>query len=497
MSAQNRTPSVSGSKRAASPTNAATEMPAQRMRLSEAAAANPLAAVRPRLSPAQRCAADALTLVFGFIEMKELVHAALTCREWYSAAAKDQPRGLSLELEQADQLADLCTSSSPFKTHISRIVFGRRSSSLSFVQLAQLCYLPELAALEVRLNAAGLTRMILEDGWRSALAELQAAFPPTLRELTLVLSTSDHSPASCQLLMEALPVMQQLEGLSLMTSLSAGETADLTLDPLLHLPHLTHLTLDICDLTEEHLWFIKQISTLRYFDSAGGWTADQLSALCRPAHRLQQLQELILRDTVVDETVMAELVCLPSLTSLEPEFLDADAFAFLPRLAHLQRIRVQLRRGSEAAQQAERSARLVSALSACPALADLILTSGECTESFGSQLMQAVPRLRSLAFEDCSLPSLRFLRHAQNLKKLCLLGCRDVRVGHVIGIGAFAAQLECLTVRCCAALRLDEAEQRLLTPPGAFGLPHLLEFNYHSSPDQPDPEAGFLNPDLG
>ena len=91
--------------------------------------------------------------------------------------------------------------------------------------------------------------------------------------------------------------------------------------------------------------------------------------------------------------------------------------------------------------------------------------------------MQAVPRLRSLHLIECSLPSLRFLRHAPKLKELFVFSCKDVRPGHVVGIGAFAPQLEFLSVQDCEGL-LDEAEQQLLTPPGALGLPHLREFDY-------------------
>jgi len=39
-------------------------------------------------------------------------------------------------------------------------------------------------------------------------------------------------------------------------------------------------------------------------------------------------------------------------------------------------------------------------------------------------------------------------------------------------------QLELLTLHCCEGLQLDEVERRLLTPPGALGLPHLREFSY-------------------
>jgi hypothetical protein len=156
----------------------------------------------------------------------------------------------------------------------------------------------------------------------------------------------------------------------------------------------------------------------------------------------------------------------------------ADAFAFLPRFPRLQRLVVYRDSEETAAQQAEDNAMLVSALPACPALTDLTLEYRECSESFGDQLMQAVPRLRSLLLQHCSVPSLRFLRHAPNLIELCLFDCDDVRLGHVIGLGSFAPQLEFLHLEDCAGLQLDEAEQRMLTPPGALGLPHLRTFTY-------------------
>jgi hypothetical protein len=189
-------------------------------------------------------------------------------------------------------------------------------------------------------------------------------------------------------------------------------------------------------------------------------------------------------ETTVDEAAMTELMSLPALTAIESFRLMPSAYAFLPRFPHLKRLRVSLGSGADTPdQQAEHNAMLVSALSACPALTHLHLVIGDCSESLGSQLMQAVPRLRTLAINCCSLPSLRFLRHAPNLKDLYLCCCTEVRPGHVFGLGSVAPQLESLTLEFCDGLQLDEAEQQLLTPPAAatLGLPHLLEFDYYSA----------------
>ena len=128
-----------------------------------------------------------------------------------------------------------------------------------------------------------------------------------------------------------------------------------------------------------------------------------------------------------------------------------------------------------------RQAVLISGVPACTTLTDLAASCGVFTEPFGDQLMKAVPPLRCLRLHCCSVPTLRFLRHAPNLKELSMDSCRDVRPGHVIGLGSFAPQLQRLSLVYCAG-QLDEAERRLLTPPGALGLPQLREFTFVGGP---------------
>jgi hypothetical protein len=189
--------------------------------------------------------------------------------------------------------------------------------------------------------------------------------------------------------------------------------------------------------------------------------------------------------TAVDATAMTHLACLPGLTRLTPLVLLPDAYAHLPRFPQLQRLLVSLKRLLPA-QQAERNALLVSALSACPALTDLTLRHFDCSDSFGIQLMQAVPRLRTLRFHDCSLPALSCLRHAPHVVDLRFEHCKALRLSHVVAIGAFAPQLESLTFEFCDGLQLDEAEVQLLTPPGALGLPRLRGFHYRPFPEESD-----------
>ena len=274
---------MSCGKCADSSANAAEEASAQRMRLnSSAAAADPPSAVRPPLSAAQSCADDPLTLAFGFIELKELAHAGRTCRAWLAAAAKEKPRGLHLWIIRAERLAALCASSLSLKKHISSADCSRSSCTLSLHHLAQMRQLPELTGLGVRLSAADLQRLMDEEGG-AALAAVRAAFPPNLRELALSLPQA-HSAATWQLLLQldALPAMKELEELSLTPA--SEESAALSLEPLLQLPRLTHLTLGINGQTLAQLQIIKQISTLQDFKCFDEWTAAQLSSFCRPPH---------------------------------------------------------------------------------------------------------------------------------------------------------------------------------------------------------------------
>ena len=477
-----RSRSASGSECAASAQSADAQSAAQRARCAEpqrlvqVAADTAAAAAAAQLSPAQRCAGDALALAFEFLELKELAGVTQTCKTWLTAAAKEKPRELTLNFEHGDRLGDLCASRSALRRHIGGISLPGGPTSLQ--QLGCLQSLPSLSSLRVQLCAAELAALVQQQpaaGRDPPLAQLRAAFPPRLRDLTLLI-TDAHSAEARQLLLDALPAMAGLERLSLIPAADkvSVRPALLSLDPLLQLPHLAYLTLFTGGLTVPQLRTVNQIASLRSFDHhRGSWNEDQLAAFCRPPHRLQQLEELNLRKTFVYEEAMAELLCLPALTALEPGFIAPEACAFLPRFPRLQRLRV---RGRFSVMNV-----LISAVIACPTLTDLTLSDGKCPESFGDQLMKAVPRLRSLTFKFCSLPSLRFLRHAPHLKELSLICCRRVRPGHAVGLGSFAPQLERVGLERCDC-PLDEAEVRMLTPPGALGLPQLREFTFVGGP---------------
>ena len=101
--------------------------------------------------------------------------------------------------------------------------------------------LPELTGLEVQLSVPDLTRLMDERG-DGALPTLQAAFPPKLQKLALWLPEA-HSPEECQLLLDALSAMKELEELNILqaSTLEPGYPAALSLKSLQQLPRLTHL----------------------------------------------------------------------------------------------------------------------------------------------------------------------------------------------------------------------------------------------------------------
>jgi hypothetical protein len=255
---------------------------------------------------------------------------------------------------------------------------------------------------------------------------------------------------------------------------------------------------------------VKQMLALRKrWGNEGRWSAEDLRALCHPPHQLQRLEWLNLDHmlTNLDGESLAELAHLSGLTLLLPSNFDPDAFPYLPRFPRLQELRIALWHHVEyepgdlgmgldlepgeseeewdwrfqAARDekiAEVHEPLVQALAGCPALTELTVESGQCSGEFGSRLMRAVPRLRVLHLVESDVKSLAFLRDAPHLVELDLIRCNYVRSGHLVSLGAWAPQLERLCVAECAALQMDEAEQRLITPPDARLMPRLREFAY-------------------
>jgi len=231
-------------------------------------------------------------------------------------------------------------------------------------------------------------------------------------------------------------------------------------------------------LSDRHFAKIKQLPSLRQLSVHGGqWSVAELSDLCSPPHRLQQLQEIDLSRTDVCSAPIAELVKLPGLTNLQPRTLTASALSMLPQLKRLHTIRPN----SDLLHNEVGRSQLCATLRQCASLTCLHLQQviASLSDAALQELVAAVPRLRALLLQECAVPSLRFLSHAPLLEELELTKCtKFVREG-LAELGPLAPQLRVLRVHECKGLRTKEdLLVRLLQPPGSGLLPHLQTFEY-------------------
>jgi hypothetical protein len=421
------------------------------------------------LSPAQRCVPDLVAAAFSFLDLPEVLPAAVSCRAWYTAAGREKPREMQLFNSSPEWLVSLLSSRSPLRRHVSDLILPDEFV-LNPSQLQQLQAFPALTVLDGRSLDVSLQEWTSAD-WRSLL-------PLRLRDLALGIPKS-HTLATRQQIIDALPVMQDLSRLNLgplyRHTADPQLSAQLSLEPLLQLPQLKELIWSIGDLTLPQLAVIKQIETLRCVSTRNSrWTVEQLTFLSQPPHRLDQLEEVQLFETNASSAHMAALIRLPGITRVHAH-MRLDAIRMLPRLSRLQQLAIDLRQ-LEITSDADRET-LHSSMRACSALTWVEVDGGECSEAVGERLLRAAPHLRKLSLSDLTMPSLRFLRHAPSLTDLELFRCRHLRVGHILSLGSLVPQLERLRIFASDQL-LDRTEVQALTPPGAIGLPHLRSFSY-------------------
>jgi hypothetical protein len=378
------------------------------------------------------------------------------------------------------RLTSLLVSRSPLRRHVSELILPEQFA-LTPARLGQLCTLPALTLFQGTLDGS-LQEWTAAD-WRSSL-------PSRLRELVLDIPDSITLTAH-QHLIDALPAIQDLRRLIL--GPSDRHTADpqlsapLLLERLLQLPQLKELIWNIGDLTLSQLAVVKHIRSLRHLSSHyGRWSAEQLSFLSQPPHRLDQLEEVQLFHTDVSSAHMSALFQLPGITRIGcAQQMPLDAFAMLPRLPRLQQLALDLPQLT-VSNDADRET-ILSSLRACSALTDVEIDDGECSEATGERLLRALPHLHKLSIVEASIPSLRFLRYAPSLTALELYGCRDLRAGHILALGSLLPRLERLELFDRGRL-LDEMEARALKPPGAIGLPNLSTFVYDVNSDEEEEE---------
>ena len=415
-----------------------------------------------------------------------------SCRDWHSAAARGPSRDFHLSLDFVC-LASLCSSRcSPLRRNVASVSVLPRGGLMLLDALRLLRLLPSLTGLEATLYADELHWLQLEQGNARALADLKAAFPPQLRTLKLTLPAV-NSPADRQLLLDALPTMTQLEVLALRENNDISSATDpealrsLSLQPLLQLPHLTHLRIGIERLSADQLALVKQISSLRVLQADDiRWNAAQLLELSRPPHRLQQLEEIRTPDddaspwcATLSSAEMASLLHLSGLTALRAHRLCASAFPFLSRFPRLRSLHI--RTNHEPLQRRQETEAAIEALPHCAALTELTVQYGRYSEATWARLVHSARKLRTLHLEQCSLPALRFLRNAPSISALSLVNCTSVRPGHLAMLGRTLPLLSSLSVIRCESLLLDEWELAGFTPPTPL-LPALCSFIYEAHP---------------
>ena len=422
------------------------------------------AAAPPSLSLAQRCYTDALTSVFAYLQLPELATITAVCRCWSAAAGKGKARGVTLQLRQDEQPSLYsCRLSSPLLRHVTGLCISR----FSFDQVSPLFALPNLVHLDVALEeeqvdgSAGQWRLL-----PSQLQSLTVRLPAKMKKKV--------GPRAWKALFAALadwPTLTELDCGCSTWLLSSAVTFR-------NLPPLTSLKLSMA-LTLDHLAAIKQLPSLRTLSVHGGhWNASELSVLCRPPHRLQQLEEIDLSATAVDDQRMAELVTLKGLTNLQPRTLTASALSMSPQLKRLHAVRPN----SDLLYSETGRTQLFAMLRQCASLTCLHLQQEIMWLSDAAMqgLFAAVPGLRVLQLQECAVPSLRFLSHAPLLEKLELTKCTAMAPKVLAELGPLTPQLRVLRVHECKCVHLAKENLllRLLQPPGSGLLPHLQTFEY-------------------
>jgi hypothetical protein len=286
-------------------------------------------------------------------------------------------------------------------------------------------------------------------------------------------------------------------------SLTMRASSRFHLGPLLELPRLHTLTLEIANTNEfggrfdeEQMRVVKQLPNLRRLTlrecgaerdySGTRW----LRWLCPLPHRLQQLQEIDLSQRRLQLEHVEMLQRLPALTALEPRSVCATAMPLLPAFANrLQRLKLRVEIFNEEIQlnpelfdantATVRASFFLAHLTPCTALTHLTLQGCVFSEAEAETLCRALAQLRDLDLNDVSWPSFESLRHLPLLESFSLRWTRGgpmhIDRAHIRPL----QQLRRLTLVGVLPVDDDEYEDIIdaLRPPSAL-LPGLVEFHF-------------------
>jgi hypothetical protein len=429
---------------------------------------------RTHLSAAQRCHTDALHCIFACLALKELLPALHSCRGWHAAGCREASRCLGVRLSPSSLPA---LSVSSLRHHVSSVSF-HLTPLPTLGQICLLRALPRLTAVDACMHAGDLCAQMASagDSRRRRAQLVSEALPPQLQRLTLRLSCPSSVPLPFrQALVDALPSLPQLVALRL--SLAAP---DLDLTPLTQLPMLSRLRLEH-RLTAEQCSVVKQLPALVALDSGGErWDPAALLELLAPPHSLERLEELDLHAAAVDPPLLAGLLSLPSLSSLQPSSIAPECWAELGGLARLRSLCLTWAGPFSAAQRAALGASLARLSSRLWHLTLKLMADGG-VEGPPLHLLRlhSAPTLplRSLQLYYLRVPSLAFLQHTPLLERLVLADCREVSADDVMRcLRAHPPPRlsELVLARSCL---LSGGQQEDLHPPSSL-LPALKHFSY-------------------
>jgi hypothetical protein len=312
---------------------------------------------------------DELVCVLSFLFLPDLSQLVRCSRRFNGVARKERSRGLEL-LTSAVTVPSLLSST--LGHHVTVLLLERRreaEAAVTRATLVQLRSLSQLTALSLQLrtndDVAALVRGLTRE---TAVAVFQATLPPQLRAFEFSLrAVSLQSSAEAQLLLSA--VLGALPVLTHLTTLCIRQVcllSEMRLDVLSQMPHLRSLSLNYVRWTDERLAELKQLSTLREFESI--MSSEELFKFCQPPHSLQ-LEHFHLTGIAVDVPLMRALLHLPTLTALEHLHLLPEAWPLLPQLPLLRRLGIGLFNDLTA----EHTSLLSASLSSCRALTELTI----------------------------------------------------------------------------------------------------------------------------
>jgi hypothetical protein len=426
-----------------------------------------LFAAGPNASIAQHCYKDALHCIFAFLPLHCILPGMRSCRSWYIAAASEKSRNMMFRPLFRHRTLQLY--SSPLRKHVTSLHHPPLSSDSMWLLRLQM---PHLSALTLSIGSILVLPQLRN--YAARFRFVRQFFPPALRCLTVEMpSTVD----TCQAVLDALCGAPALTELKITMSIKWSRKLDLV--PLMQLAHLVKLTLSIgCCFTVQQLAVIGSMHTLSRLHLNGGrWRkATHLSWLCKLPHlRLDQLEELNLTQTEVNDAMMIQLSHFPVLGILEPFRLHPSAYPLLPLLPRLHTLRVRLSDISNSVSYPGADERnvLCCALRACSHLTDVTIEAcrdGNLLAAFLIQLLQSLPQLRCLKLKQVNVPSLSFLNVAPQLEAFHLHDCvPKLPAAEVLAL--HAPQL--LSLELVNASVLSRNQLELLQPPSRL-FPSLL-----------------------